>query len=106
MFYLYWILMMMSLLSAFAFLSRAIRNRNYSLMVTSLIQCLLSVCLPFLNLVIVNHHFYENEFEFLWNCVAQGDFVALMLLFAYLVLFALVVLNGKKIINKKGTMII
>lgn len=106
MFYIYWILMMISLITSFAYLSSAIQNRNHALLVTSLIQCLTSIFLPFLNFMFVTSgewmNSFENEFVFLWQKIHEGNLFAFLILLGYLIMFALVVMNGKWVTERNN----
>ena len=106
MFYIYWILMMIALITSFAYLSIAIQNKNHVLLATSLIQCLTSVLLPFLNFMFVTSgnwkNSFENEFVFLWQKIHEGNMIAFLILLGYLIMFALVVMNGKWVTERKN----
>lgn len=106
MFYIYWILMMISLITSFAYLSNALQHKNYSLLASSLIQCTATLLLPLLNFLFVTSSgwagSFENEFVFLWQKINEGNMLALLILFGYLLIFTLVVLNGKWVTEKKN----
>ncbi len=104
MFYIYWILMMISLITSFAYLSKSMQNKHHLLFGTSLMQCILSVSLPFLNLLFVSYSelsaCLQDQFSFLWMKANTGNATAFIILMGYLVTFMLVVLNGKLIFDR------
>lgn len=104
MFYIYWILMMISLITSFAYLSNSMHEKNHKLFILSLIQCFLAVCLPFMDFLFStanDYTKYENVFVFLWQKLYEGNTIAFVILLGYLALFGLVVMNGKSFITKK-----
>lgn len=100
MFYIYWILMMISLISSFAYLSNALHTKRFTLFLTSLVQCGLTVILPFMNLVF-STDVAQAGFGFLWKQINAGNIGAFLILFGYLVVFSLVIANGRKVLDDK-----
>ena len=45
---------------------------------------------------------FENEFIFLWQKLHEGNMIAFAILFGYLALFALVILNGRWSVEEKN----
>ena len=106
MFYIYWILMMIALFTSFAYFSKGNQNKNHSLIISGMVQCLLTLALPLLNFLFVAEgrwmNSFENEFIFLWQKLHEGNMIAFATLFGYLALFALVILNGRWSVEEKN----
>ena len=106
MFYIYWILMMIALFTSFAYFSKGNEHKNHALIISSMIQCLLTLVLPLLNYLFVAEgrwmNSFENEFVFLWQKLHEGNIVAFVILFGYLILFSLVIFNGRWAVEKNN----
>lgn len=104
MFYAYWSFMSISLISSFAYVYHAKKNKNNVLLITSCIQSLLSIFLPFTNLIYITNQewldSFQNEFAFLWSQMIEGNVSALFIVFAYLTMIVLVIWNGRWITDR------
>lgn len=99
MFHAYWIFMIISLFTSIVYVVHAYKDKNILLMITSIIQGLLTVSLPFVNLIYISNeewlNSFKNEFEFLWNQLLLGKTSAIFVFIGYLCMIFLVLWNGR-----------
>lgn len=99
MFHAYWIFMLISLITSLVYIIHAYKDKNILLMISSIIQGLLTVSLPFINLIYISNEewlsSFENEFIFLWNQLLLGKSSAFFVLTGYISMIFLVLWNGR-----------
>lgn len=104
MFSAYWLFMIISLLTSIVYIVHAYKEKNNILILTSIIQGILAISLPFINLVYIPNEqwlsSFENEFVFLWSQLLSGNTSAILVFLSYLFMIFLVLWNGRWITKR------
>lgn len=104
MFQAYWIMMGISLLTSMIYFNRANKEKNYVMILRSVIQGLLTIGLPFVNLVYISNvdwlNSFDNEFIFLWSQLLVGNESAILVFIGYVVMIFLVLWNGREMTKR------
>ena len=103
MFYMYWILMI-ALISSFAYMTYAKNEKNYGMMLSSFLQCGCTVILTLFHFgFISNHQFisFEVYIRILIQECCQGSLLAILSIAGYLLMFGLVLFNGFWMTDRK-----